>query len=215
MNIARVAALCAIALLVPATAQAGPRDDLVAGMAKCAAIADNAARLACFDALTPTVKAAQFEGAPPPVAATAPGAPGAAPSAAAPGAQPPVADNRPWYSVDRILGVTPREQTRPEQFGGENLAPPPPAPGSPEAANQPPPPLDSITSGVTEYSLNPYKKFIVILDNGQIWQQLPSDDGIAHFMKGAKNTVVISRGMLESYSLVLNDGATFKVRRLK
>jgi hypothetical protein len=211
MNIARVAAFCAIAL-VPAAAQAGPRDDLVAGMAKCAGIADNAARLACFDALTPTLKAAQFEG--PSVAAPVT-APSGAPPAAAAGAPPPVADNRPWYSVDRILGVSPRDQTRPEQFGGENLAPPPPAPGTPEAANQPPPPLDSITVGVTEYSFNPYKKFIVILDNGQIWQQLPSDDGIAHFMKGAKNSVVIERGMLESYSLILNDSATYKVRRLK
>jgi len=204
MNLARVAAICAI-VAIPGLADAGPRDDLIAGMAKCAAVADATARLACYDALNPVVKAAQAE--PPP--------------AAAPAAQPPAAetaDNRPWYSVDRIFGVAPRDQHTADQFGGENIAPPTPPPGAPATpANMtPPPPLDSISAGVTEYSFTVYGKFIVILDNGQVWEQLQSDSGLAHFMKSGKNTVTISRGALGSYDLVINDASVlFKVKRLK
>lgn len=198
MNIARVAAVCAIVVL-PGLAHAGAKDDLIAGMAKCAAVADDTARLACYDALNPTVKAAQAE---PPAAATT---------------APQTADNRPWYDPDRIFGVSPRQQTTPAQFGGENLAPPPPPPGTPQTAeNTPPAALDSITATVTDYSFNPYGKFLVILDNGQIWQQLESDSGEAKFLKNGKNTVTISRGFIGSYNLVINDSAAlFKVRRLK
>jgi len=221
MNFYRLAAAAAF-LLAPMAAQADPRQDLVDGMAKCAVINDSIDRLSCYDSLYPSVRAAQREApsvagapeaaspamaaAPPP--AMAPAAPAAAPPAAA-------ADNRPWYDPGRILGVTPDAQTKPEQFGGENLAPPPPPPGQ-VAANQPPPEIDSITATVRDYSFNPYDKFIVVLDNGQIWQQIESDSGVARFMKGGKNSVTISRGLLGSYNLVVNDASVlFKVRRLK
>jgi hypothetical protein len=203
MNFARVAILCAISLF-PVLASAGPRDDLVDGMAKCAAVTDNTLRLACYDALNPTLKAAQA--APPtPVA----------PPVAAPPSPPPVADNRPWYDIDRLVGVPPSEQRTPDQFGSEDLKAPPPPPGSAEAAAAPPPALDSITVGVTEYSFNPFGKFIVILDNGQIWQQLQGDGGEARFKRSGKNTVTINRALFGSYSLVLNGDKMFKVRRLK
>ena len=203
MNIARVAAIAAM-VLVPALASAGPRDELIDGMAKCSAVADNAARLACYDALNPTVKAAQAE---PPAAAPPPGT--------TPPAQ--TADNTPWYDPFHVFGTSPRQQVRPEQFGGENLAPPPPPPGTPAAAiPQEPQALDSITAVVADYSFNPYDKFLVILDNGQIWQQLEADSGKARFMKGEKNSVTISRGALGSYNLVVNDSSLlFKVKRLK
>ncbi|MBS0472221.1 MAG: hypothetical protein JSR60_14205 [Proteobacteria bacterium] len=203
MNFARVAALCAI-VLTPVLASAGPRDELVDGMAKCAAVTDNAERLACYDALSPTLKAA--EAAPPAPVAAAP---------APPAAPPPVADNRPWYDIDRLVGVPPSEQRTPDQFGSENLKAPPPPAGSAEAANVPPPALDSITVGVTEYSFTPFGKFIVILENGQIWQQLQSDGGEARFKRSGKNTVTITRALFGSYSLSLNGDKTFKVQRLK
>ncbi|HEY0106159.1 MAG TPA: hypothetical protein VGB91_08755, partial [Rhizomicrobium sp.] len=94
---------------------------------------------------------------------------------------------------------------------GENLPKPPPAPGA-----EPPPELDSITVVVGDYSFNPYGRFLVVLENGQIWQQLEGDSGRARFAKGAKNTVTISRGVLGSYNLTVNDAnGIFKVRRLK
>jgi len=204
MKIVRFVALVAI-VMAPAAAAAGPREDLVDGMAKCAAVAENTARLACYDALNPTLKAA--EATPPPVAAP----PVAAPPPAAP------AETRAWYDPGRLFGVSPRAQVAPEQFGSENLT----APKLPEGVaatpeNTPPPPIDSITAAVTDYSFTPYGKFILFLDNGQVWRQLDSDEGEAHFSKSIKHTVTISRGMIGSYNLVV-DGASrlFKVRRVK
>jgi hypothetical protein len=203
MNIARVAVIAAI-LLIPAAAGAGPREDLIDGMAKCGAVADNAARLSCYDALNPTVKAAQAE-PPPPVA----------PAAA------PAGEQSAWYDPFHVFGTSPKQQVRPEQFGAENLTappPPPPPPGQAPAAAPPAEPeaLDSITAGVTDYSFNRYQKFLVVLDNGQIWQQLQSDGGLAHFARDEKNTITISRGFIGSYVLVINDSKLqYKVKRLK
>jgi hypothetical protein len=199
MNIARVGVIAAI-LLIPSAAGAGPREDLIDGMAKCGAVADSTARLACYDALNPTVKAAQAE--PPPPAA----------------APPPAASGTAWYDPFNVFGTSPKQQVRPEQFGAENLTAPPPPPGqpAPSAAPAAPTPLDSITAGVSDYSFNRYQKFLVVLDNGQIWQQLQSDGGIAHFAKSDQNKVTISRGFLGSYVLSINDSSLqFKVKRLK
>jgi hypothetical protein len=161
-------------------------------------VADNTARLACYDALTPQLKAVQAQpaAAPPPPPAQA-------------------ADNRAWYDPDRIFGTSPQQQTRPEQFGGENLAPPPPKPG--EAAPPPQPEaIDSITAKVTDFAMNPFGRFVVFLDNGQIWKQVEGDSDQAHFRKNGGETVVISRGLLGSYNLVINDaGAAYKVKRVK
>jgi hypothetical protein len=184
----------ALILMSPVAANAGPNEDLVAGMAKCAAVTDNSARLACYDALAPQVKAAQAQ---PPA---------------------PAVDNRAWYDPSRIFGTSPSQQTRPEQFGGENLAPPPPPP--PKAGEAPPPPepeaIASITAKVTDFAFNPFGRFVVFLDNGQIWQQIEGDTDQAHFRKNGGDTVTISRGMLGSYNLRVNDtGLAFKVRRIK
>jgi hypothetical protein len=178
-------------------------------MAKCAAVADNMARLACYDALNPAVKAAQAEPPPPP--------PPAAVVAPPPAGAAPPADQSAWYDPFHVFGTSPSQQVRPEQFGAENLAPPPPPPGQPPAAAPAEPqPLDSISASVSEYSLNPFGKFLVILDNGQVWRQLDSDGGNARFSRSNKNTVTITRGLLGSYNLTVNDSsAMFKVKRLK
>jgi hypothetical protein len=200
MKLSKCVCVAAIVFL-PFAASADPREDLVDGVAKCAVIADNTARLACFDALTPQLKAAQ----------AAPAAP-----AAAPPTQP--ADNRAWYDPGRIFGASPSAQTTPEQFGGENLAPPPPPPPKPgEAAPPAPPaPIDSITAKVTDYAFNPFGRVTVFLDNGQIWKQLDGDTDHVRFRKGDVNQAEISRGALGSYDMIINDsGASVKVRRLK
>lgn len=192
MKFSRIALFAAI-IVVSADAYAGPQDDLISGMAKCAAVADNAQRLACYDALAPQLKAAQS-------------------------APPEISDNRPWYDPGRIFGVSPSAQTTPEQFGGEALAPPPPPPARPGEPPPPAPPvpLDSITAKLTDYAYNPYGRAVVFLDNGQIWQQLQGDTDRAHFKKGETNTVVISRGALGSYNMVINDaGSAIKVQRVK
>lgn len=124
-------------------------------------------------------------------------------------------DKSAWYDVGGWFGGTtpkpPSEQTTAADFGSENLPAPPPAPG--EAA---PVPLDEITVGVADVAFNFYGRFIVTLDNGQIWKQLQSDTGRAHFHRHGKNVVTISRGILGSYNLVIK-GRTpaYKVKRLK
>ncbi len=188
----------AAAAMTFVAASADPNQDLVDGMVKCGAIADNTARLTCYDALNPTVQAARA--APPP---SAPPAPAAAPPA----------DNRAWYDPTRMFGTSPqRAQTTPKQFGSDNLPKPAPGAGAPGEPEE----IDSISAGVADYSFNPFGRFLVVLDNGQIWQQLEDDSGRARFDRNGQNTVTINRGALGSYLLTVNDlSAAFKVRRLK
>jgi hypothetical protein len=76
--------------------------------------------------------------------------------------------------------------------------------------------LDSINAKVTDYAYNPYGRAVVFLDNGQIWQQIQGDTDRVHFRKEETNTVVISRGVLGSYNMVINDsGGAIKVHRVK
>ena len=96
-----------------------------------------------------------------------------------------------------------------KQFGAEQL---------PRESNPAPAPEDnSITGTVTELSLTPFGRFVVTLDNGQIWRQLDADT--ARFVPPgnlAQASVTISRGALGSYNLQFaGQNGLYKVRRLK
>jgi hypothetical protein len=186
----RFNALLAAAIFSSATAFAGPKEDVLHDFSQCAEIRDGASRLACFDSLTPRVKALVPRPAVP--------SPNAPVSAAPP---PPVA----------AAPAMPQQQTTPEQFGSDRL------PQESQESENAPKELDHITSGVSEVAFTPFGKFIVFLDNGQIWRQLQGDSGHAHFRKKATdNKVTISRGLLGSYNLTVNDSnAVFKVTRVK
>jgi hypothetical protein len=171
-----------------AMAQTG---DVSAGLSRCLAMGDAQARLACYDDLARSV-------APPVTHVAAPVAP-----------TPPVVAPPPPQATFGVPNQA--TQTTPEQFGSDSL--PKPAP-EPAAA---PKEIDSIAATVTEYAKNPFGKFIVFLDNGQVWRQLQGDSGEARFnRKPEDNKVRIERGLLGSYTLLLNDSAkTFKVERIK
>ncbi len=207
MNL-RPLAVLAVFLLASSAAQAGSDDGVVAAIGKCAALTDNTARLACYDQIAAQMKimaAAPQTTAPQPVvhptqtAATVPSR----------------EKEESWFGLDlgSWFGATsPAQQTTPQQFGSEALPPPPVAPG--EAP--PPKRIDSITAAVTDFAFNPYGRFTVFLDNGQIWQQLQGDSGVAHFSKTEKNKVTISRAIFGSYDLVIGDHmALYKVKRIK
>lgn len=183
-------ALCAV---FPLTAQAGLRDEVLRAMDQCAGIADKDQRLACFDQLGPQVKAALAE---------------------VPMAGPPtIEQQKSWFGFDfgDIFGTSPSRQTTPEQFGSENLPKPPPKEGEPP----PPETIESITANVTDYAFNPFGKFVVFLESGQVWRQIEGDSGRANFKRGG-NTVLISRGALGSYNLQINDSnVVYKVKRIK
>ncbi len=207
MNL-RPLAVLAVFLLASSAAQAGSDDGVVAAIGKCAALTDNTARLACYDQIAAEMKimaAAPQTTAPQPVAHPKQTA------AAVPSKE----KEESWFGLDlgSWFGATsPAQQTTPQQFGSEALPPPPVTPG--EAP--PPKPIDSITATVTDFAFNPYGRFTVFLDNGQIWQQLQGDSGVAHFSKTEKNKVTISRAIFGSYDLVIGDHmALYKVKRIK
>ena len=146
-------------------------------MARCSAIADPAARLACYDAAQP----------PPGTTSTPPAnrAPGPArypefsspPQAQAPAPQPGAT------SGGNSFGATARGK---------------------------------LVAGVVSYSLSPSGRFTIVLDNGQTWKQVDSDDGVAQFRTQGRNIVAISKGFLWSYDLKLNAAsAVYKVTRIK
>lgn len=193
MNLRRYAVTLAFFVGLSAAAQAGVRDNVLRAMDQCAAVADKDQRLACFDQLAPQVKAAIAE---------------------APMAGPPTAEQqRSWFGFDfgNLFGNAPSQQTSPEQFGSENLPPPP----LKEGEAPPPGPIDSISAEVADYAVNPFGKFVIFLAGGEVWKQIEGDPERAQFKKEG-NIVVISRGLMGSYNLQLNDSnKVFKVKRIK
>ncbi len=178
--------------VVCAPAHAASRDDVLEALGRCAAVAENTARLACYDRLAPRLKDAL---------ATPP---------ASLGRPPTKQEQESWFgfNLDDLFGGG-SNVTSPEQFGKER---------TPEVqATREREEIDSIASQVTDVSFTPFGKFIVFLANGQVWRQLQGEADRAYFRSNPKdNTVTISRGFLGSYNLKLNDSAkVFKVTRVK
>jgi hypothetical protein len=171
--------------------------DVLEAISRCATVAENEARLACYDALAPRVKDAL-----------------AAPPTSLPGNRAPTAEEqRSWFGFDlgSLFGSNPAQQTTPEQFGNDRL----PATHAKEetAAAE----VESITAGVTDVAYTPLGRFIVFLNDGQVWRQIEGDADRASFKKPPQaNKVTISRGFIGSYNLLINDSAKmYKVTRVK
>jgi len=200
MNLRLLASL-AVALVCATSALAASRDEVLEALGKCATVADDKARLACYDALAPRAKEAL-----------------AVPPAALSADHPPSKEEQEsWFgfNLSGLFGSSPSQQTTPQQFGSDQI--PQAAPPANAAAPAQPAEVDSITAGVTDYAFTPFGKFIVFLDNGQVWRQEEGDTDRAHFAKNPKdNTVTISRGFLGSYNLTVNgSGDLIKVKRVK
>ena len=215
----RFNALLAVAILAAGPTFAGPKEDVLREFDRCAGIADDIARLACFDALIPGARAASGE---PAAVATgpvrmaspyaAPAVPGTLPSAepfepVAPGPGP---ESAYGSNAGSSFGSAPPPQITPQQFGADQMP-------REEARTEAPREINSISARVKAVAFTPFGHFVVTLDNGQIWQQLQGDADRAHFRKNPKdNRVRISRGLLGSYNLTLNDSdKVFKVTRVK
>lgn len=110
-----------------------------------------------------------------------------------------------------------RDQSKTTHWPEFSATPVRPAP--PVAARAPAPPSapsSNLVSHVAQYSFSPHGQFTVVLDNGEIWRQLDSDDGVARFKHSGGNIVQISKGFWGSYDLKLNTAnSVFKVVRLK
>jgi hypothetical protein len=202
MNSRRLAfAFAALAAVLPAHAAAPPGtvppQDVLEAVGRCAGVTDNQARLACYDALAPRVKDAL-----------------AAPPSTLPGNRAPTVDEqRSWFGFDlgSLFGSSPAQQTTPQQFGSDRL------PSTHVKEETAAAAVDSITAGVSDVAYTPFGKFIVFLDNGQVWRQIEGDADHAIFRKPAKNNkVMIGRGFIGSYNLTINDSdKVFKVTRVK
>ena len=75
---------------------------------------------------------------------------------------------------------------------------------------------DRMTAEIADFHSDGHDRFTVALQNGQVWQQMAGDTGVAQFRSGRTHQVTISRGAMGSYDLRFNDrNATFKVLRLR
>jgi hypothetical protein len=92
---------------------------------------------------------------------------------------------------------------RVEDFG----KPPPPAPAE----------VTRISAGVREFARTARGRAVFVLDNGQTWRQIDGDTSVVHEpAPGEPLKVVIERGLLDSYNLMIDGrNGMVKVRRLQ
>jgi hypothetical protein len=209
------AALFAAAWGAAFSAAADPRDEALAAMLRCSALADKGVRLGCYDATVSRAPNALNQGAlnqpaaapRPPVAANVP--PPAAPVAA-----------RRERSSGFIAGLFgpdgPKRpvQTSPAQFGSESIANggtrayPIPMDGDT---------IDQISARLIGYSFE--TGFVTVtLDNGQMWRQTAGADPVGHLARPALSyAATIARGGVNgSYTMKLSGLARpIAVRRIR
>jgi len=174
------------AVVFCAGAAAAP--NLEAAMTFCASQPEAAARLVCYDAIAAQLKTAAVAAAP-------------ASSPAAPAVTTPAA---PAVAAD-----APKTQTA-TGFGGEYVKDPAHDDALPAEE------VDEIHAKVTSVTFTANNRFIVTLDNGQVWRQKQGEIERFRFSKTGGDVVTISRGFWHSYNLVLNDGdGPYKVVRDK
>jgi hypothetical protein len=116
---------------------------------------------------------------------------------------------------------TARDQSKamhwPEFGAAPSATAPSTVPQAPPIARALPAPANGkLVASVARYNLSPRGRFTLVLENGEIWQQLDSDDGAAQFKQRGGNVVQISKGFWGSYDLRLNGAnIVFKVARIK
>src|SRR5262245_28708571 len=157
-KLAFVAATAAVLVTAPGLAQTSDRD-IMEVLGKCAAITDAAQRLSCYDGAAPSLKSALIK--PPTAIARAPTR----------------EEESSWFgfSLPNLFGGADGPQVTPQQFGSNTLSQQQRATiagGTVAATAQP---IDSISASVTEYALNPQGRYVLFLDNGQVWRQQGGD----------------------------------------
>jgi hypothetical protein len=189
-------AATAAAVFMLSAAQAQSEQGLASAILNCAAAADEKAQLACYSGIAAQLKAAQTS----------------ASAAVTPGAQAPKQESGSWYNPGTWFGSDDTSSAyspmvgNPADFGSENMP----------VQTSGPQPLDHITAKVTNASYNYFRRFTVTLDNGQVWRQNESDTRVARFNGDGVETVTVSRGFLNSFSLIIaGQHGTYQVKRIK
>jgi hypothetical protein len=191
----------ALAILAPtAPAVAGSRDDVLAGVSRCAGIVDDRTWLDCFyGAAQPLRARLGLTPAPDsqirlslPVTGT-PARPAPQVSAAAPAFPP-----------------TPEQQFGADSFSRQQ----PSGVAMPGRAVETP---SRIEARMVSYSFDSSGRFTATLSNGQVWHQNRADGPKASWKKPAGSYVItIRRGLLGDYNFTTDDGnGAYKVDRLR
>jgi hypothetical protein len=180
-----------------AVALAGPRDDVLARVRECGSLADDAAWLECYRAAAAPMAAA--------IAARGASAPAAVPAPATmpvPATTPAAAPKAETASAG--FGIINRE-SNPLTAPAEALHPPREAAAS-----------DHITAHLLRYSFTSQNYFVLVLDNGQVWQQINGDDEFAVLRQPASQyQVTIRHGLFGSYNLTISGTpGLYRVRRI-
>ena len=202
----------------------GPRDEVIAGMFRCAAVGDMRVWLDCFYGAAQPVRAALgLPPAPPAQVRLVANPPAGAPSGDQSLRYQTTGDalrcnnlgqDRQWLDcyyaaaqpVRAQLGLSTAPQIRPAL----------PAREAGIAERQTTPTGFPVSSRMASYSFDRYGQFTVVLANGQTWRQLSGDTSAAHWTKPAPGyTVQISRGALRSFNLTVRGVSTeYKVERI-
>jgi len=166
----------------------------------CANIADATQRLACFDAAVTAAREARKA------------------AIVAADATPPDAERRETggFSVFgvQLFGSETVVAANPSEFGRERLE----REEAEVAKQEAPAPLDEVLfAKPVDITYDALGRFMVVLDNGQIWRQIEGDSTTSRFKRNAaENEIRIERGSLGSYNLFINDlNRSVKVRRIK
>lgn len=230
-----IPATLVLILSVPATSAGQSADELPPELLACAAETDVARRLECFDRemaklqatpepVSPPVIAAEpapepaEEPAPAPVVAETPPEPAAAeppppvtaatpqreiPSPAPRAVAPPAtaaAAAAATIETAPSPAAAPRPAPAPEQASGQDF-------GLPSAGP------NEIVAKVTNIMKRPYGEMVILLDNGQIWEQKHRDN---RFRLDVGDDVTISEGLISGYRLTGGGrNNSIQVERLK
>jgi hypothetical protein len=230
----------AVLVLTILSANAGARDEVVAGMFRCAAVGETRVWLDCYyGAAQPLRLQLGMVPAPQSQVRLVQNPPAGAPAGdPAPRYQVTasalrcndLSEDRPWLNcyyaaagpVRAQLGLSPAPQAHviapiPTVGAGASILNSPPQPTTPHA----PPRTQSAARNsewfqVASYNFNRYGMFTITLVNGQKWQQLSGDTDFAHWTKPASNYWVrVTPGALRSLNLkVRGEAAAYKVEQI-
>jgi hypothetical protein len=212
--------LCLILGLLILRSGAVPAADLGAQLAACAATADDARRLQCYDQLSASLHPPAGNALTRPAASAAPStaaaaliaAGGAVAGAAATTAGTPappattVAAAPATLAAPALAAPAPVANRDPAtekaEFGVSN---------GPLAAKRSTTQLKSLTAGVAKVTVLPYGQLVITLDNGQVWRQIQA---VEYFPLKVGDQVEISVGALGSYVLQAPSKRVAKVTRI-
>jgi hypothetical protein len=232
-------AIALAAALAAPSAMARPRDDVMSGAFRCAAIGDSKVWLDCYYGAAQPARAALGMLSAPPAQVKLVSAPPVGGSVLDHDVRDAVmagafrctsaADERQWLNCYYAAAQPMRARlglSAAPQAGAAHVAPPvPPGPAlalAPQFGRKPPPRqeipdnVDHVTAQMRSYTFDKLGWFTVTLDNGQVWKQVQGDTTFARNWKkpAASYQVRVSHGFLGSYNLqVRGQPGLYKVIR--